>query len=173
MPTDWVNPTEAAVRLGVDPKTIKRRLVLGHRKHLESRRGTSGIEVAVPAKSTVGEVATALTVHAEREIQLAGSLVASVERERRTMRGIALASSGLALAAVACFAALWFIHAELNAELLIARADAKRAVDHAERESVGREAAEHDARFWRSASEDERLDRLLPDIFKPGFLAAE
>lgn len=125
--TDWVSVAEAAVRLEVDPKTIQRRLVPGHRKHLRSRPGQRGVEVEVPAKTTTAEVASALTVHAEREIQLAGTLVASVERERRTMRSVALIAATVAVASVAALAALWHAHAQQTATLAITKAEAEQA----------------------------------------------
>lgn len=125
--TEWVSVAEAAVRLEVDPKTIQRRLAPGHRKHLRSRPGQRGVEVEVPAKTTTAEVASALTVHAEREIQLAGTLVASVERERRTMRSVALIAASVAIASVAALAGLWNAHAQQTATLAIAKAEAEQA----------------------------------------------
>jgi len=151
--TEWVSVAEAAVRLEVDPKTIQRRMATGHRKHLRSRQGVRGTEVEVPAKATVAEVANALTVHAEREIQLAGSIVASVERERRTMRLVAVACAGVAVVALSGLAVLWGIHAQQNAELALAgqRAElAERTAAHREAELA---TAEESARYWRAAAQ--------------------
>jgi len=171
--TEWVSVTEAAVRLGVDPKTVQRRLEPTHRKHLASRQGVRGVEVEVPAKATAVEVANALTVHAEREIQLAGSLVASVERERRTMRSMALVAAGIALASVAALAALWLSYAQQGAALRIATDRWQEAGERAHRFQVERQGAEMDAQYWRGIAEEERMARQMPGIFLPGDSASE
>lgn len=171
--TEWVSVTEAAVRLGVDPKTVQRRLEPTHRKHLASRQGVRGVEVEVPAKATAVEVANALTVHAEREIQLAGSLVASVERERRTMRSMALVAASIALASVATLAALWLSYAKQGAALRIATDRWQEAGERAHRLQVERDLAQMEAQSLRVAAEDERLARQMPGIFMPHSGASE
>lgn len=178
--TEWVSVAEAAVRLAVDPKTIQRRLVAGHRRHLASRPGPRGVEVEVPAKTSTAEVATALTVAAEREIQMAGTLVASVERERRTMKTVALTSAGMAVAALVALAALWNAYADQGAALVIAKAGASR-MERVEREAsmtaTALTAAQASARYWQGVAERERerreADGQLSYILRPELLARD
>lgn len=167
--TEWVSVAEAAVRLEVDPKTIQRRMDPGHRKHLRSRPGPRGTEVEVPAKTTTAAVANAMTLHAEREIQLAGSIVASVERERRTMRGVATASASAAVVAFVGLAALWNSYAQQGAALAVASAEAETKTEELAR-------AEELARHWRTVAHEERTARTLGQvsyILRSDLLAAE
>lgn len=173
--TEWVSVAEAAVRLACDPKTIQRRLKPGHRRHLPSRPGPRGMEVEVPAKASTAEVANALTVAAEREIRLAGTLVASVERERRTMRTMARASTVAASAAVAGLAVLWHLHTQQGAALTVANANAtalREAMDRWQRAATSAEAlvdqateaqrilmADRDR--WRAIAEEEMEARTV------------
>lgn len=182
--TEWVSVAEAAVRLACDPKTIQRRVKTGHRKHLPSRQGLRGLEVEVPARASTAEVANALTIHAEREIQLAGTLVASVERERRTMKTVAVSSVLTAAAAVAGLAVLWNLHIQQVAALTVARAEITAAKIEAstERErAIASRAdvaeAEESARYWRTVAEEEREYRTIAGqsfvMLPPELLAAE
>ena len=175
--TEWVSVAEAAVRLEVDPKTIQRRMDPGHRKHLRSRPGPRGTEVEVPAKTTTAAVANAMTLHAEREIQLAGSIVASVERERRTMRGVAIGSAATAVVAFAGLALLWNAYAQQGAALALATASAEQAESLASSRATEIAAAEESARYWRTVAQDERTARVLAGqssyIVRPDLLAAE
>lgn len=167
--TEWVSVAEAAVRLEVDPKTIQRRMDPGHRKHLRSRPGPRGTEVEVPAKTTTAAVANAMTLHAEREIQLAGSIVASVERERRTMRGVAVATASAAAVALAGLALLWNAYAQQGAALAVATAEAETKTEELAR-------AEELAQHWRTVAHEERTARTLGQvsyILRPDLLPAE
>jgi hypothetical protein len=166
--TEWVSVAEAAVRLACDPKTIQRRMKAGHRRHLASRPGPRGVEVEVPAKASTAEVATALTIHAEREIQLAGTLVASVERERRTLRTVAVLTSAVSAAAVAGLAILWHAHTGQGAALAIARAEndqvrreAQQARQAADAKSAELAEAEDAATYWREVARQERESRTI------------
>lgn len=167
--TEWVSVAEAAVRLDVDPKTIQRRLAPGHRRHLRSRVGNRGTEVEVPAKATTAEVAGALTLHAEREIQLAGTIVASVERERRTMRSLALCAAAAAVVASISAGAIWRSAALREATLVGRMAEAERL-------EVALQEAEAGARYWRQVAIEERTARTLGQvsyIVRPDLLAAD
>ena len=174
--TEWVSVAEAAVRLEVDPKTIQRRMEPTHRRHLRSRQGPRGVEVEVPAKATTAEVATALTLHAEREVKLAGAIVSAVERERRTLRGMAGLAAACAIVAVGGLAALWHAHAQQGAALALAEAKAKVADDLAGERAAALADATAAARHWRIVAEEERTARTLGQvsyIVRPDLLAAE
>lgn len=86
-PTEWLSVAAAAARMDVHVRTIERRAAAGKLTTRRAADGTVQIELpSEPSKPTAEAVADVMAVQADRQIQMAGAVFATSERELATVR---------------------------------------------------------------------------------------